>query len=73
MDNFRYNQDRAIILAPLRFSRQDGSNDISIDPVISTSKFALKTYMGSSDPRDTVDLSYILNLEHQKYPRNKLL
>ena len=30
--NFSSNQDRAIIFAPLRFSRQDESNDIRFDP-----------------------------------------
>ena len=45
-----FNQDRTKILAPLRFFRQDGLNDISFDPFWSTSKFALRAYMESSDP-----------------------
>ena len=40
------------MLAPLRFSRPDGANDISLDPVRSTSKFALRASMGQGDPGD---------------------
>ena len=55
------NQDRAIILAPLRFSCQEGLNDISFDSVRSTSKFDLRACMGQGDPSN---LSNILHLEH---------
>ena len=65
MNNFFSNQVTEIILAPLRFSRPDGANDISLDPVRSTSKFALRASMGQGDPGD---LSRILHLEHKKYP-----
>ena len=65
MNNFFSNQDTAIILAPLRFSRPDGANDISFDLVRSTSKFALRASMGQGDPGD---LSKILHLEHKEYP-----
>ena len=34
----------------MRFSRQDGANDISLDSVKSTSKFALRASMGQGDP-----------------------
>ena len=60
-----FNQDTAIILAPLRFSRPDGANDIRLDPVMSTSKFALRASTGQGDPGD---LSKILHLEHKEYP-----
>ena len=40
------------MLAPLRFSRPDGANDITLDPVRSTSKFALRASMGQGDPGD---------------------
>ena len=59
MNKFSSNEDRAIILAPLRFSRQGRSNAISFDPVRSTSKFALRACMGQDDPGD---LSNILHL-----------
>ena len=65
MNNFFSNQVTAIILAPLRLSRPDGANDISLDPVRSTSKFALRASMGQGDPGD---LSRILHLEHKEYP-----
>ena len=65
MNNFFSNQVTAIILAPLRFSRPDGANDISLDPVRSTSKFALRASMSQGDPGD---LSRILHLEHKEYP-----
>ena len=66
MNSFFSNQDTAIILAPLRFSRpEDGANDISFDPVRSTSKFALRACMGQGDPGD---LSKVLHLEHKEYP-----
>ena len=68
MNNFFSNQVRAIILAPLRFSRRDKANDISLDPVRSTSKFALRASMGQGDPGDPGDLSGILHLEHKEYP-----
>ena len=55
-------------MAPLRFSRPDGANDISLDPVRSTSKFALRASMGQGDPGDPGELSKILHLEHQEYP-----
>ena len=67
MNNFSSNQDTAIILAPLRFSRPDGASDISFDPVRSTSKFALRACMGQGDPGDPGDLSTILHLEHKEY------
>ena len=66
------NQDSTIILASLRFSRQDGSNDMRFDPVRPTSKFAFRAYMGSTDPGDPGDLSNILHLEHLEYPRKRL-
>ena len=68
MNNFFSNQVRAIILAPLHFSRRDEANDISLDPVRSTSKFALRASMGQVDPGDPGDLSGILHLEHKEYP-----
>ena len=68
MNNFFSNQVTAIILAPLRLSRQDGANDISLDPVRSTSKFALNASMGQGDPGYPGDLSKILHLEHKEYP-----
>ena len=68
MNNFFSNQVTAIILAPLRFYRRDGANDISLDPVRSTSKFALRASMGQGDPGDPGDLSRILHLEHKEYP-----
>ena len=68
MNNFFFNQVTAIILAPLRFSRRDGANDISLDPVRSTSKFVLRASMGQGDPGDPGDLSRILHLEHKEYP-----
>ena len=67
MNNFFSNQDTAIILAPLRFSPPDGANDIRLDPVRSTSRFALRASMGQGDPGDPGDLSKILHLEHQEY------
>ena len=73
VNNFCSNQDRAILLAPLRLSRQDGSNGISFDPVWSTSKFARREYMGSNDPDDPGDPSNILHLEHQEYPKKAWL
>ena len=48
----------------MRFSRQDGANDISLDPVRSTSKFALRACTGQDDPGDTGELSNILHLTH---------
>ena len=57
-----------MILAPLRFSRPDGANDISLDPVRSSLKFALRASMGQDDPGDSGDLSKILHLEHKEYP-----
>ena len=57
----------------MRFSRPDGANDISLDPVRSTSKFALRTSMGQGDPGDPGDLSKILHLEHKEYPNKTLL
>ena len=68
MNNFFSNRVTAIILAPLRFSRPDEANDISLDPVRSTSKFALRASMGQGDPGDPGDLSKILHLEHKEYP-----
>ena len=69
MNNFFFsNQVTSIILAPLRFSRPDGANDISLDPVRSTSKFALRASMGQGDPGDPGVLSRILHLEHKEYP-----
>ena len=68
MNNFFSNQVTAIILVPLRFSRPYGANDISLDPVRSTSKFALRASMGQGDPGDPGDLSRILHLEHKEYP-----
>ena len=65
VNNYFSNQDTAIILAPLRFSRPDGANDISLDPFRSTSKFALRASSGQGDPGD---LSKILHLEHKEYP-----
>ena len=41
---------------------------ISLDPVRSTSKFALRASMGQGDPGDPGDLSRILHLEHKEYP-----
>ena len=67
MNNFFSNQDTATILAPLRFSRPDGANDISLDPDRSTSKFALGASMGQGDPGEPGDLSKILHLEHKEY------
>ena len=67
MNNFVSNQVTAIILAPLRFSRPDGVNDINLDPVRSTSKFALMASNGQGDPGD---LSKILYLEHKEDPNN---
>ena len=57
----------------MRFSRPDGANDISLDPVRSTSKFAPRTSMGQGDPGDPGDLSKILHLEHKEYPNKTLL
>ena len=54
MNSFVSNQVTAIILAPLRFSRSDGANDINLDPVRSTSKFALRASMGQGDPGNSV-------------------
>ena len=57
-------------MAPLRFSRPDGANDISLDPVRSTLEFALRASMGQGDPGDPGDpgnLSKILHLEHKEY------
>ena len=71
VNNFCYNQVRAIILEPLCFSRQAGSNDKSFDPVRPTLKFALSAYMVSSDPDDPGDLRNILHLGHQEHPRRK--
>ena len=68
MNNFFSNQVTAILLAPLRFSRRDGANDISLDPVRPTSKFALRASMGQGDPGDPGDLSRILYLEHKEFP-----
>ena len=68
MNNFFSNQVTAIILAPLRFSRPDRANDVSFNPVRSTSKFALRASMGQGDPGDPGDLSKILHLEHKEYP-----
>ena len=68
VNNFFSNQVTAIILAPLRFSRPDGANVISLDPVRSTSKFALRASMGQGDPGDPGDLNRILQLEHKEYP-----
>ena len=68
MNNFFSYQVTAIILTPLRFSRPDGANDISLDPVRSTSKFALRASMGQGDPGDPGGLSRILHLEHKEYP-----
>ena len=68
MNNFFSNQVTAIILAPLRFSRRYGANDISLDPVRSTLKFALRASMSQGDPGDPGDLSRILHLEHKEYP-----
>ena len=68
MNNFFSNQVTATILAPLRFSRRDGANDINLGPVRSTSKFALRASMGQGDPGDPGDLSRILHLEHKEYP-----
>ena len=62
MNNIVSNQVTAILLAPLRFSRPDRANDISLDSVRSTSKFALGASMGQDDPGD---LSKILHLEHK--------
>ena len=70
---FFSNQVTAIILAPLRFSHPDGANDISLDPVRSTSKFALRASMGQGDPGDPGDLSGILHLEHKEYPNKTWL
>ena len=50
----------------MRFSRQDGANDISLDPVRSTSKFALRTSMSQDDPGDPGDLSNILHFTHKE-------
>ena len=52
-------------------SHQDGENDISLDPVRSTSKFALRAYvlyMGQDDLGDPGELSNILHLTHKEYP-----
>ena len=65
MNNFFSDQVTAIILAPLRFSLPDGANDISLNPVRSTSKFALRASMGQGGPGDPGDLSKILHLEHK--------
>ena len=65
MNNFVSNQVTAIILSPLRFYRPDGANDISLEPVRSTSKFALRAPIGQGDPGD---LSKVLHLEHKEYP-----
>ena len=43
-----------MILAPLRFSRPDGANDTSLDPVRSTSKFALRSSMGQGQDYFTI-------------------
>ena len=67
MNNFFSNQVTTIILAPLPFSRPDRANDISLDPVRSTSKFALRASTGQGDPGDPGDLSRILHLEHKEY------
>ena len=68
MNNLFPNQDRTIILASMHLSRQDRANDISFDPVRSTSKFALRACMGQDDPGDPGDLSNILHLTHKEYP-----
>ena len=52
----------------MRFSRQDGANGIRLDPVRSTSKFALRACMGQDDPGDPGELSNILHLTHKEYP-----
>ena len=52
----------------MRFSLQGGANDISLDPVRPTSKFALRACMGQDDPGDQGDLSNILHLTHKEYP-----
>ena len=71
MNNFFSHQDTAIILVPSRFFRTDGANDIranDLDPVRSTSKFALRACMGQGDPGDPGDLTKILHLDHKEYP-----
>ena len=73
MNNSYSNQVTAIMLAPLRFSRPDGANDIRLDPVRSTSKFALRASMGQGNPGDPGDLSRILHLEHKDYPNKTWL
>ena len=52
----------------MRFSGQDGANDIRLDPVRSTSKFTLRACMDRDDPGDPGDLSNILHLTHKDYP-----
>ena len=52
----------------MRFSSQDGASDISLDPVRSTSKFALRACVGQNGPGDQGDLSNILHLKHKEYP-----
>ena len=64
------NQATTIILAPLSFSRPDGANDTSLNPVRSTSKFALRASMGQGDPGD---LSKNLHSEHKEYPNKTWL
>ena len=61
------------MLEPMRFYRQDGANDISLDPVRSTSKFSLRACMGQGDPGDLGDLSNILHLAHKEYPNKTWL
>ena len=49
----------------MRSSRQYEANDISLDPVRSTSKIAPRACMGQDDPGY---LSNILHLRHEEYP-----